>query len=81
LIVVVSPLVNFPILDLREGYALVPIRNVQNRKDSVFVATKRPVTGDDAVSTAEDGVGLSLGIPESSRVWRCFRLRLQPKDG
>jgi hypothetical protein len=66
LIVVVSPLVNFPILDLRDGYASHANginSKCQNRKDSVFVANKRPVTGD-AVSTAEDGIGLSLGIPE-----------------
>ena len=57
---------NFPILDLRDGYASnanSTNSKCQNRKDSVFVANKRPVIGD-AVSTAEDGVGLSLGIPE-----------------
>ena len=36
---------------------------MSEQKSSVFVANKRPVTGD-AVSTAEDGIGLSFGIPE-----------------
>ena len=67
-VVVVSPPVNLPTLDLRDGYASHANgtnSQCQSRKDPVFVAisVQSPVT---PVSTAEDGVGLSLGIPEES---------------
>jgi hypothetical protein len=59
--------VNLPILDLHDGYASHPNRylfaNVRTEKGQSFVAISVQ-SPSDAVSTAEDGVGLSLGIPE-----------------
>jgi hypothetical protein len=55
-----------PILDLHDGYALHAnwhLSQTSTQKRFSLRSRKRPFTYD-AVSTAEDGVGLSLGIPE-----------------